>query len=154
MLALARRVASAAALASIVVLVPASPAAASAGSVFLVGTASLPSFPCAPNCSGGTFASTVTAGVVGPPGSLVTDVTASFTYSESCTGGTADGIVTFTSTTGSESRSFHGDRYGTTIRVSGEVQGTLQFIPAPLPACGSSSAVHATVSGTLELVAL
>jgi hypothetical protein len=154
----ARRLAMVAmAIAPISTMLQAAPAsAAPSGFIVVVGTAKLPTFPCSPNCAGGTFSSTLATGVAGTE--VVTNVTAGFTYNEQCAGGeplTGDASGTLKVFTASTFYSVHFEwlRVGLVAVITGAPLsptppvGAAVFVPSPLPACGSSSAVDATVAG-------
>jgi hypothetical protein len=159
----ARRLAMVAlAVAPIASALPASPASAStSGFLVVVGNAKLPTFPAA-NGTGGTFTSTAAAGAT-TDGRTVNGVTASFTYKEVCTAGeplegTADGTLNLDLSSGADvSASFHWQRVGLVAVLTGggsghTLVGAAVFVPSPLPACGSSATVNATVAGGGVLV--
>jgi hypothetical protein len=139
-----------AALVIVAALASTSPAAASGpGGMALVGHASLPAFPCGSGCPG-SFTGTESVSADGTGVGLDT-VRASFTYRDTCIAGepmagSADGTIT---SIRFGMRPFHADRYGLVLLVTGDVLGPLLFIPTPLPACDSSSAVNATIVGTI-----
>lgn len=120
-----------------------------------VGTAHLPTFPCPGTCTGGTFTATVVGGGADISGNVVLfdRLTATFSYSEGCTNGepltgTASGSATLWSgNTAIETVSFSWTRAGLGAVIGGEFVGVAVFLPSPLPACGSSTAINATVAG-------
>ena len=134
--------------------------ASGAGAAVVVGTANLPEFPCgtpAPPqdiwCDKiGTFDSTLAPGA-DTGGGLITRVTASFEYLEACTAGEplsgkARGTITaWHGATADPGRPFTWTRVGLVAVIQGGVTGAAVFVPSPLPACGSSTSVSATVAG-------
>lgn len=142
---------------------PAPPAhAAPPAAVDVVGTASMPVFPCEQGCTGGTFRSNVVVGA--DSGGVIDRVTATFRYRESCyvpvgaggvtanepLVGVADGTMFFWR--GSDLTTvapFHWERNGLVATISGGALGIALFVPLPLPACGGATSVNATVAGSV-----
>lgn len=121
------------------------------GAAVVVGTATLPTFPCPTTCGGGAFTSTAVVGVhsVG----TFDKVTASFGYTEGCTNGepltgTANGTITaWNGSTKVIEGGFNWSRNGLVAVLGGSVVGAAVFVPTPIPACGSSTSINATVAG-------
>jgi hypothetical protein len=130
------------------------------GFIVVEGTATLPTFPCAPNCAGGHFQSSFAAGAT-TAGGLVTGLSADFTYAESCIAvpllgvqalqGTAKGTLHVSTSAGNVDVGFSWARVGLVAVLSGNggnaLVGAAVFVPSVLPPCDSSSPVNATVAG-------
>jgi hypothetical protein len=137
---------------------PAPAHAVDVGSIQFAGFVHLPTFPCS-GCNG-WFSSTMASGVLVDSGPLVvTNVSASFTYAETCPSGLAlngqaDGFATLSGIGSSRGVQFHWERVGlvAVITTTGgsSLVGTAIFMPTTgLPVCTVPSPVDAFVFGTL-----
>jgi hypothetical protein len=132
------------------------PANAAPGVLFFVGTATFPIYPCPSTCTG-YFASTITLGADGDGGPIVA-VGGNFEYSNDCAENeplvlVMSGTLWVQHVTSTDVRSFSAIVIGTTILYFGDFEGDGLFLPSPLPSCGSSTAVNATITGWGTLVA-